>query len=46
MKIRWAFRCYLTPEQERILARTFGCCRFVYNRFLAAGQPRLRVEGA
>ncbi|MER3466333.1 MAG: transposase, partial [Armatimonadota bacterium] len=35
MKIRWAFRCYLTPEQERILARTFGCCRFVYNHFLA-----------
>ena len=35
MKIRWAFRCYPTPEQERILARTFGCCRFVYNHFLA-----------
>jgi len=35
MKIRWAFRCYPTPAQERILARTFGCCRFVYNHFLA-----------
>lgn len=34
MKLRWTFRCYPTPEQEQILARTFGCCRFVYNRFL------------
>lgn len=34
MKQRWAFRCYPTPEQEQILARTFGCTRFVYNRFL------------
>ncbi|EAR21646.1 RNA-guided endonuclease InsQ/TnpB family protein [Nitrococcus mobilis] len=35
MKLRWSFRCYPTSEQERILARTFGCARFVYNRFLA-----------
>lgn len=35
MKQRWNFRCYPTPEQEQILAQTFGCTRFVYNRFLA-----------
>lgn len=35
MKQRWTFRCYPTPEQEAILARTFGCARFAYNRFLA-----------
>jgi putative transposase len=35
MKQRWSFRCYPSPEQERILAHTFGCTRFVYNRFLA-----------
>ena len=35
MKQRWIFRCYPTPEQEQTLARTFGCARFVYNRFLA-----------
>lgn len=34
MKRRWNFRCYPTPEQEQILACTFGCARFVYNRFL------------
>ena len=31
MKQRWTFRCYPTPEQEQILARTFGCVRYVYN---------------
>ena len=35
MKQRWTFRCYPTPEQEQHLAQTFGCARFVYNRFLA-----------
>nr|BAL53740.1 transposase [uncultured Gammaproteobacteria bacterium] len=34
MKLRWTFRCYPTKEQEQVLARTFGCVRFVYNRFL------------
>jgi putative transposase len=31
MKLRWTFRAYPTDEQEKHLARTFGCCRFVYN---------------
>lgn len=31
MKQRWTFRCYPTPEQEQILAQTFGCARYVYN---------------
>lgn len=35
MKQRWTFRCYPTPQQEQTLACTFGCTRFVYNRFLA-----------
>lgn len=29
------FRIYPTREQENLIQRTFGCCRFVYNRFLA-----------
>src|SRR6476469_6842987 len=28
------YRFYPTPEQERILARTFGCVRYVFNRAL------------
>ncbi len=33
MKHRRAYhyRCYPTPEQQHILARTFGCTRYVYN---------------
>jgi len=27
----YKFRCYPTDEQKHLLARTFGCCRFVYN---------------
>jgi putative transposase len=30
-KRAYKFRFYPTDEQKRILARTFGCCRFVYN---------------
>lgn len=30
------YRIYPTPEQEAIIQRTFGCCRFVYNYFLEA----------
>jgi putative transposase len=38
MLIRKAFRYRLYPnaEQQQFLARQFGCCRFVYNHFLAA----------
>jgi len=27
----YKYRCYPTPEQQQILARTFGCVRYVYN---------------
>jgi putative transposase len=30
------YRCYPTPEQANLLARTFGCVRVVYNRARAA----------
>ncbi|MDD2535198.1 MAG: transposase, partial [Macromonas bipunctata] len=39
IKRAYRFRFYPTPEQEVILARTFGCVRFVYNYML-----RLRTE--
>lgn len=29
------FRAYPTREQEKMLARTFGCCRLIYNKGLA-----------
>jgi putative transposase len=33
-KRAYKYRLYPTDEQERVLARTFGCARFVYNYFL------------
>jgi putative transposase len=38
-KRAYLYRCYPTPDQARILARTFGCARFVYNWAL-----RLRTD--
>lgn len=39
IKRAYRFRCYPSPEQEVILARTFGCARFAYNHML-----RLRTD--
>lgn len=36
MTRRWNFRAYPTDAQAEHLARTFGCCRLVYNGMLAA----------
>ena len=33
-KRAYKYRFYPTPEQEQILAQTFGCVRFVYNSVL------------
>ena len=35
MEYSYKFRIYPTNEQENLIQRTFGCCRYVYNRFLA-----------
>ena len=34
VKRAYRFRFYPSPEQESILARTFGCARFAYNHML------------
>lgn len=39
VKRAYRFRFYPTPEQEMILAKTFGCARFAYNYML-----RLRTD--
>ena len=31
----YKYRIYPTSEQEALIAKTFGCVRFVYNQFLA-----------
>ena len=35
MEYSYKFRIYPTREQENVIQRTFGCCRFVYNHYLA-----------
>ena len=35
MQRSYKYRIYPTPEQERLLRKTVGCSRFVYNRALA-----------
>jgi len=31
----YKFRLYPNKEQEILINKTFGCCRFVFNHFLA-----------
>ena len=35
MEYSYKFRIYPTPKQKNLIQRTFGCCRFVYNHYLA-----------
>lgn len=40
MEYSYKFRIYPNTEQKNLIQRTFGCCRFVYNRFLALRKER------
>lgn len=31
----YKYRIYPTKKQKEIIAKTFGCCRFVYNKYLS-----------
>lgn len=35
MELSYEYRIYPNAAQREQIARTFGCCRFVYNRALA-----------
>jgi putative transposase len=45
MRVAYRCRAYPDPEQQVMLARTFGCVRVVWNRTLAARRARLVTEG-
>ena len=45
VKRAYSYRCYPTDEQGRILARTFGCVRWIYNWALALKNRAYREEG-
>lgn len=35
MEKSYKYRIYPNEKQKEIIAKTFGCCRFVYNKYLA-----------
>jgi len=39
------FRLYPTKEQEILIAKTMGCCRYVYNRYLHRRNEHYRLTG-
>jgi transposase len=44
IKRAYRYRCYPTDEQQQMLARTFGCARWIYNWALTR-QSRAYQEG-
>lgn len=44
MQLAFRFRFYPTPEQANLLARTFGCVRYVYNWGLALRRDTYKEE--
>jgi putative transposase len=44
-KRAYRYRCYPTHEQQQMLARTFGCARWIYNWALALKSRAYQEEG-
>lgn len=45
MEYSYKFRIYPTKAQENLIQRTFGCCRFVFNHFLAERIEQYKATG-
>ena len=45
MEYSYKFRIYPTRTQEDLIQRTFGCCRFVFNHFLAQRMEMYKETG-
>jgi putative transposase len=45
VKRAYLYRFYPTDEQKQLLARTFGCCRYVYNWAFALRQQTYQATG-
>ena len=41
----YKFRLYPSDEQINLIERTFGCCRYVYNHYLAVRQELYEASG-
>ena len=45
MEYSYKFRLYPTNAQRNQIVRNFGCCRYVYNHFLAQKQEQYKETG-
>ena len=45
MSMSYKFRLYPTSAQEELIQKTFGCCRYVYNYFLAERKRQYEESG-
>lgn len=45
MEYSYKFRIYPNKVQENLIQRTFGCCRFVFNHFLAERMEQYEQTG-
>lgn len=45
MEYSYKFRIYPASKQENLIQRTFGCCRFVFNHFLAERMEQYKQTG-
>ncbi|PWL70270.1 MAG: transposase [Clostridiales bacterium] len=45
MEYSYKFRIYPNAKQENLIQRTFGCCRFVFNHFLAEKAEQYKQAG-
>ena len=45
MEYSYKFRIYPNAAQENLIQRTFGCCRFVFNHFLAERMEQYKQTG-
>lgn len=45
MEYSYKFRIYPRPTQEVLIQKTFGCCRYVYNHFLAQRMAEYKATG-
>ena len=43
--VRYRYRCYPHADQHRMLSRTFGCVRYVYNHFLRVRSDAYTLHG-
>ena len=45
MEYSYKFRLYPNREQEKQILRTLGCCRFVFNHYLAKRKEVYAQDG-